>query len=876
MSDELRFEGRVVVVTGAGHGLGRTHAMMFGSRGAKVVVNDLGGGMHGGGKSSAAADKVVEEIKAKGGEAVANYDSVEQGDKIVEHALDVFGRVDVVINNAGILRDTSFHKMSEEDWDLIYRVHVLGGFKTSHAAYPHMRDQGYGRIVFTASAAGIYGNFGQTNYAMAKLGLVGLSNSLALEGKKRNIHVNAIAPIAGSRLTETVLPKELIVALRPELVSPLVAWLCHESCDETGGLFEVGGGLVTKLRWERTVGKSFKLSRPLTPELIRDDFRTIVDFGKSEHPSDITASMQPVLANLSTAKSRGGANELIDVDEALGYELEPSHSSYDERDLALYALGVGAGRDPLDVRDLQYVYEMHGEGFRALPTFGVVPALNTIIEMAKQGKQAPGLRYGFDRVLHGEQYTELLRPLPPRAKLTHKAKIKDIFDKGKHAVVVTAISTYDETGEALAYNEVTSFVRGAGGFGGERGPSAEVNLPPSREPDAVVEEKIPENQALLYRLSGDINPLHADPSFAKAFGFDKPILHGLCTFGFAGRHVVSEFAPDGDPRFFKSIKVRFADSVFPGETLRTEMWKEKDGRIVFLSKVKERGKVVISNAAVELYKEIPKEKTGQAKVQSQPTKAVVSHDAPPTSAVIFDAIGDHLASHPEIVQKVATVFAFKLSNPESEWTVDAKAAPGSVKRGIVEGADVSFELAEEDFVALTLGKAEPQKLYFGGKLKIRGNLMAAQKLQTVIDPKAAAEVLAKIQSATSTSANPTTQPPRAASQAREVSAQEANARRVFEALEARMTKTPWKGEVAAMIQFKVTSPEGAWIVDLRTGSVRAGTVSDAACTLTIDDADLLLLARGVESPEALYQKGKLRVDGDVLIAHRLDFMKRIL
>src|SRR6201995_4452076 len=225
MSD-LRFDGRVAIVTGAGNGLGRAHALLLASRGAKVVVNDLGGGATGAGKASAAADKGGEEIKAGGGDAVANYDSVEDGAKIVQCALDTWKRIDIVVNNAGILRDTSFQKMTQDDWDLIYRVHVLGAFRVTKAAWDHMREAGFGRIIFTASAAGIYGNFGQANYAMAKLGLVGLSNTLAIEGKKKNVFVNTIAPIAGSRLTETVLPKELTEALKPEFVSPLVAYLC--------------------------------------------------------------------------------------------------------------------------------------------------------------------------------------------------------------------------------------------------------------------------------------------------------------------------------------------------------------------------------------------------------------------------------------------------------------------------------------------------------------------------------------------------------------------------------------------------------------------------------------------------------------------------
>jgi 3-hydroxyacyl-CoA dehydrogenase/3a,7a,12a-trihydroxy-5b-cholest-24-enoyl-CoA hydratase len=207
-------------------------------------VNDLGGSMHGGGNDSTPAQKVVAEIKALGGDAIANADSVEDGAKIVQAAMDTWGRVDVIVNNAGILRDTSFQKLTDEDWDLVYRVHVLGSYRVTKAAWNHMRDAKYGRVVMTASAAGIYGNFGQTNYAMAKMGLIGFAQTLALEGKKNNVLCNTIAPIAASRLTETVLPKEILDALKPEVVAPLVAYLAHESCTETGGTFEVGGGFM--------------------------------------------------------------------------------------------------------------------------------------------------------------------------------------------------------------------------------------------------------------------------------------------------------------------------------------------------------------------------------------------------------------------------------------------------------------------------------------------------------------------------------------------------------------------------------------------------------------------------------------------------------
>ncbi|HVH48171.1 MAG TPA: SDR family NAD(P)-dependent oxidoreductase, partial [Labilithrix sp.] len=709
MSD-LRFDGRVAIVTGAGSGLGRSHALLLASRGCKVVVNDLGGGSTGAGQSSSAADKVVEEIKAAGGEAVANYDSVENGEKIVQTAIDTWKRIDVVINNAGILRDTSFKKLTQEDWDLIYRVHVLGSFKVTKAAWEHMQEAGYGRILFTASAAGIYGNFGQSNYAMAKLGLLGLSNTLAIEGKKKNVLVNTIAPIAGSRLTETVLPKNIVDALKPEYVSPLVAWLAHESCEETGGLFEVGGGLFTKLRWERTEGKLFKLGRAIEPEQIKKAWGAITSFEKATHPANVNESMGPILGNLES-KALGG-NEFIDVDTALGYEFPPQRSKYDEKDLALYALGVGAGSNPLDSGELQYVYE-NASDFRALPTFGVVPALAMVFDMAKKGETAPGMNYGFDRILHGEQYTELKRPLPPSAKLTHKARVKEIWDKGKGAVVVTAITTLDEDGNELVYNELTTFVRGAGGWGGERGPSAEINVPPNRAPDATVEERISEAQALLYRLSGDINPLHVDPGFAKAFGFDKPILHGLCTFGYAARHVIKAFS-NNDPRFFKSIKVRFSESVFPGETLVTEMWKEGE-KIVFRCKVKERDKTVITNAAIELYKEIPK-----APEKKQPV-AVAGPAAPapsgePTSAEAFAVIRDFIEQNGNLAAETGKTFLFKLSGPESAWTLDLKNGKGSVTEGGTT-ADCILDLTDADFRAMVAGKADPMKLWTDKKLK---------------------------------------------------------------------------------------------------------------------------------------------------------------
>ncbi|HWR78751.1 MAG TPA: SDR family oxidoreductase [Pseudomonas sp.] len=298
MSEAVQFEGKVVVVTGAGGGLGRAHALLFARHGAQVVVNDLGGSAQGVGASSSAADQVVAEIRAAGGTAVANHDSVTDGGKIIQNALDAFGRVDVVVNNAGILRDKSFQKMEDADWDLVYKVHVEGAYKVTHAAWPYLREQNYGRLIFTASTSGIYGNFGQANYGMAKLGLYGLTRTLALEGRKNNILVNAIAPTGATRMTEGLLPPQVFEQLKPELVSPLVVYLGSEACQETSGLFEVGGGWIGKVRWERSLGAGFDPRTGFSPDDVAAHWAQICDFEGAAHPRDNMEAMKEMLANL--------------------------------------------------------------------------------------------------------------------------------------------------------------------------------------------------------------------------------------------------------------------------------------------------------------------------------------------------------------------------------------------------------------------------------------------------------------------------------------------------------------------------------------------------------------------------------------------------
>ena len=257
---QIEFEGRVAVVTGAGGGLGRSHALLLASRGAQVVVNDLGGNRDGSGGGSAMADAVVQEIRNAGGEAVANYDGVhtwEGGQGIIDTAIEAFGRVDLVINNAGILRDTSFARLEQPELDLVLKVHLYGAFHVTRAAWPHLREQGYGRIVNTTSGSGLYGSFGQANYSAAKLGLVGLTRTLAIEGAKYGITANAIAPVATSRMTEDIIPPQLLERLKPANVSPLVAYLVSEACSETGRVFSVGGGYIARVAILEGAGVTF-------------------------------------------------------------------------------------------------------------------------------------------------------------------------------------------------------------------------------------------------------------------------------------------------------------------------------------------------------------------------------------------------------------------------------------------------------------------------------------------------------------------------------------------------------------------------------------------------------------------------------------------
>jgi NAD(P)-dependent dehydrogenase (short-subunit alcohol dehydrogenase family) len=299
---EITFDGRVAIVTGAGGGLGRTYALELARRGAQVVVNDLGGSVNGEGGDDAAAQRVVDEIKSAGGEATPNYDSVsspEGGESIVKTAVDAYGKVDIVINNAGILRDKSFAKMSWEDLDLVLDVHLKGAFYVSQPAFKVMKENGYGRFVFTSSNSGVFGNFGQANYGAAKMGLVGLSNVLAIEGAKAGILSNVVCPVAGTRMTEELLG-DFAKLLKPETVTPLVTFLASEACTFTHEAFSAAGGRYARVFVGLAPGWYGGKDTIATAEDVLDHIDEIEDQEGYIVPTQSGDEMGPLLTTLSS------------------------------------------------------------------------------------------------------------------------------------------------------------------------------------------------------------------------------------------------------------------------------------------------------------------------------------------------------------------------------------------------------------------------------------------------------------------------------------------------------------------------------------------------------------------------------------------------
>nr|XP_040232703.1 peroxisomal multifunctional enzyme type 2-like isoform X1 [Anopheles coluzzii] len=714
-SKQLRYDGRVVVVTGAGAGLGREYALLFASRGAKVVVNDLGGNFHGQGKSNA-ADKVVEEIRAAGGVAVPDYNSVVEGDKIVQTALENFGRIDVLVNNAGILRDRSLARISDEDWNLIHDVHLKGSFLTTRAAWPVMKKQNYGRIIMTSSNSGVYGNFGQANYSAAKLGLVGLANTVAIEGAKNNIQCNVIVPTAASRMTEGILPEILFNELKPKLIAPVVAYLCHESCEDTGAIIESAAGWATKVHFVRGRGCVLRTSidEDVSPEYVQQVWNRVTDMSEAKRLNAIGEASLSLVGVLE--KLRDGQNNENSVTETFRYGF---------KDAILYALGVGAS--VTDPTDLKFLYENNPE-FAVLPTFFILPGLLAVMGSSLTASAIKHTTFDLTNILHGEQYIELFEAPATEGVLTTTSTVLDVVDKKSGALVITQSDSYDEQGTLVARNQSSTFVVGAGNFNGKTkaGPEVKPLVPnPKRSPDASVEVPTHQNQAAVYRLSGDLNPMHIDPSFSAIAGYKVPILHGLCTMGVSVKAVLKQFGGD-DPSLFRAAKVRFSKPVLPGQTLRVDMWKEPNNRVCFRTVVVETSTEVLSGAYVD-FKQIVIKPNMTAAVDLQ-------------SDAVFAGIKDRVAENEAKAKAINAVFLYKITSGgkvAKEWVLDLKNA--KVYEGPVQGggkADTTMTIADGDMIELALGKLQPQTAFMKGKLKIAGNIMLAQKLAPLLKTEA--------------------------------------------------------------------------------------------------------------------------------------------
>jgi len=378
--DEIRFDGRVALITGAGGGLGRVYALELAKRGAKIVVNDLGGARDGAGVGSATpAQKVVEEIKAAGGEAVANYDNVatpEGGEAIVKSALDAFGTVDILINNAGILRDKSILKMEPETWKAVLDVHLQGAYHVTKPAFAVMKEKGYGRIIMTTSAAGLYGNFGQTNYSSAKMALVGFMNTLKLEGAKYDIKVNTVAPVAASRLMADVIPPDILEKMKPEFVAPLVLFLASEKCPVTGRIYNAGVGFYNRAAVMTSPG-------------------TVIGDGKKVPSVEEVGAAWEKIRSLQGAKELGQLNDLMG-DMLTAFERKPEKTTPAAPAAPAEAAAAGG------LTSVKTVFEKMPAAFRADKAAGVSVVFQYTISGTEGGEWFAEIKEGACRVEPGK------------------------------------------------------------------------------------------------------------------------------------------------------------------------------------------------------------------------------------------------------------------------------------------------------------------------------------------------------------------------------------------------------------------------------------------------------------------------------------------
>lgn len=580
--DPISLKGKVVLITGAGAGLGRAYALYFAKYGAKVVVNDFKD-----------PQGVVDEIIKAGGEAHGDkHDVANDAEAIMKNVIDKYGTIDVLINNAGILRDKLFAKMTYDDWLLVQKIHLNATFNLTRLAWPHFLEKKAGRVINITSTSGIYGNFGQANYATAKAAILGFSRTIAIEGAKSNVKVNVVAPHAETAMTLTIFNESDKNLYAPEQVAPLLVYLSSDQLEVTGELFEAGGGWIGNTRWQRAKG-AVSPAEDSTPEFVANNIADIVDFSTgTANPKSTTESSMAILSAVEGDDDDEDEDDDDDDDE----EINPDEAvfTYGDREVILYNTAVGATS-----KELKYTYE-NDLDFQMVPSFGHLPIFNSGRALTAFAKVLKNFNPMF--LLHGEHYVRVHKyPIPTEASLRTTFSPLAVTQKGTNAVVVDGSQSVDEkTGEVVFSNEATFFIRKCEGgnkkFGERRTFATQPFVAPKSSPEFTHDVKVSEDQAALYRLTGDRNPLHIDPQFAAGAGFDKPILHGMCTFGLTAKVLLDKFGP------FDEIKARFTGIVFPGETLRVVAWKNGDV-VTFQTHVVERKTIAINNAAIKLLSE---------------------------------------------------------------------------------------------------------------------------------------------------------------------------------------------------------------------------------------------------------------------------------
>lgn len=578
--DPISLKDKVVLITGAGAGLGRDYAIFFAKYGAKVVVNDF--------KDPSA---VVEEIKKLGGEAHGDkHDVANDSQAIIDNVLQKYGKIDILVNNAGILRDKSFAKMTDAEWYSVQKVHLNATFNLCKLAWPVFLKQKYGRVINVTSTSGIYGNFGQANYATAKAAILGFSRTLAIEGAKNNIKVNVVAPHAETAMTLTIFREEEKNVFHPDQVAPLLVFLSSEELPVTGELFEVGGGWIGNTRWQRAKG-AVSHDEHITPEFVRDHLSEITDFSKSVNPKNTTESSMYILSAVDPDDDDDDDEDEDDEEDEEEDDEDDPVFTYGDKEVILYNIALGA-----TAKELKYTYE-NDQDFEVIPSFGHLPTFNSGKSQYSFAKLLKNFNPMF--LLHGEHYIKVEKwPIPTAASIKTSFLPISVTQKGTNTVVVHGSQSVDNnTGEPLFSNEATFFIRNCKGetksFADRKTFATAQFVAPKTEPDFTTDIKIDEDKAALYRLTGDRNPLHIDPNFAKGAKFDKPILHGMCTYGLATKVLLDKFGPIGE------IKARFTGIVFPGETLRVLAWKKGDV-VTFQVQVVDRKTIAINNAAIKL------------------------------------------------------------------------------------------------------------------------------------------------------------------------------------------------------------------------------------------------------------------------------------